>query len=146
MNEAPGCRVVTRRRIDGGTFLFDVNASGMNSERAIFGEVLPVLVHHPLTPSGPFTTAIRWSFGRRSLGCYLLPTPPTDAANGRTPRRFPRHARYSSRTTKREATDRTRLARSHLAAGSPLLTESVGDHLSIHPATLGRSLSASGAR
>ena len=48
MNEAPGCRVVTRRRIDGGTFLFDVNASGMNSERAIFGEVLPVLVHHPL--------------------------------------------------------------------------------------------------
>ena len=39
MNEAPGCHVVTRRGMDGGTFLFDVNASGMNSERAIFGEV-----------------------------------------------------------------------------------------------------------
>ena len=36
MDEAPGCRLVTRGR---GTFLSDVNVSGMNSERAIFGEV-----------------------------------------------------------------------------------------------------------
>ena len=54
--------------------------SGMNSERAIFGEVssyhrqFQCIIHS----IGPFTTAIRRSFGRRSLGCYLLPTPPMD--------------------------------------------------------------------
>ena len=103
----------------------------------------PVLVHHPLHRGLLRRQYVGRSVVVRSVGCYLLPTPPppTDAAKGRTPRRFPRHARYSSRTTRREATERTRLARS-LALGSRQqpTTESVGRRPSIHPSRHPRSV------
>ena len=57
------------------------------------------------------------------------------------------HDILAERPSEKRPTERGSHARSHLAAGgSPLLlSRSVGDHPSIHPATLGRSLSASGA-
>ena len=99
----------------------------------------PVLVHHPLHRAFyDGNTSVVWSSFARLLFA-------SNTADGRTPRRFPRHARYSSRTTKREPTERPTERGSHARTWQP------ADHYrdgrtdggaTIHPCGHRRSLPA----